>query len=101
MTRRQTASRVHETNEARRQGDGHAGGNHLSLSGRQVDIVTGEKIPACITRVAATRKRKIRIKAVNKNAGRHRLAPGGSEPEANAPVMARDCTARPLRGLGR
>ena len=61
-------------------------------------IVPGEEIPACITRVAATRKRKIRIEALNKNAGRHPLAPGGSEPEANTPVMARDCTARPPRG---
>ena len=92
---------MHETNEARRQGDGHAGGNHLSLSGRQVGIAPGEEIPACITRVAATRKRKIRIEALNKNASRHPLAPGGSEPDANTTVMARDCTARPLKGLGR
>lgn len=62
---------MHKTNEAWRQGDGHAGGNHLPLSGRQVDIVTGEKIPACITGVAAARRRKIRIEALNKNAGRH------------------------------
>ena len=100
MTYCQTASRVDKRNEARRKGNGHAGGYHLSLSGRQMRIVTGEEVPACITRVAATRQREIRIEPLNKNAGRHRFAPGASEPEINTPVMARERTARPPRGLG-
>lgn len=52
---RQATSRMHETDESRRKGNGHTGGNDQTLPRRHVCVLAGEEVPSSIPRIAAAR----------------------------------------------